>query len=252
MKIYSWNVNGIRSAESELIAFIDEVQPDILLLQELRAHPGQISFFLKMIPGYRHYFNDSGKPGYAGTGLYYQKGLELENISSQTSNDILSQEGRIIRFNCQDMTIVNIYTPNGNSNQERLKFKLKYYRALKDLAVSSYQKGKKVLIGGDFNVAHTPKDLFAAKTSYNSGYLPAEREWFSSLLESGFVDSFRLFNQKPGNYTWWHMRDPTREENKGWRFDYFLASQNLKDEIKDATILNNVFGSDHCPIMIEV
>jgi exodeoxyribonuclease-3 len=222
------------------------------MLQEIRANSDQISMFLKSINNYSYLFNDSGKPGYSGTGLYYLNNINIKISSRGTISPILEQEGRVIEFQNEGIFYLNVYTPNGNSSEERLNFKLRFYKELQEKAVSMYKAGKKVIIGGDFNVAHTPKDLYAPKTSNNSGYLECERNWFTEFLREDFIDSFRMNNKEGGNYTWWHMKDPTRKKNKGWRYDYFLVSKNLGENVKDAQILKDVFGSDHCPIMLEI
>ena len=251
MKIYSWNVNSLRSYEDRYLQFLKDYQPDIVGIQELRATEDQLSFFLRFVEGYSTLFNDSGRPGYAGTAMYYKNNLDVKDISKRTGNDILDIEGRVIKIVVGDITIFNFYTPNGNSSEERLKFKLQYYDEILKLVKHMIESGQKVIVGGDLNVGHTHDDLYL-KDCKSSGFLPEERKWFDDMLDIGFVDSFRMFQKGGGYYTWWHMRDPKREKNNGWRFDYFLISKNLEKNIKSAGILKDVYGSDHCPIWVEI
>ncbi len=252
MKIVSWNVNGLRSAEERFLRFIENERPDLLLLQEIRAHPNQLPFFLKLVPNYKVEFNHSGRAGYGGTAVYYKKVLSLDKLSSSTGNEILDSEGRSMFCKLKDLSILNFYVPNGNSSKERLDYKMDFYKSIKGYVIKLLKNNESVIIGGDLNVAHTELDLFAPQTSRNSGFLPKERKWFSGLLEMGFLDSFRIFEKKGGHYTWWHLRDPKREKNMGWRYDYFLVSSDLKDGVKKSKILRGVFGSDHCPILLEI
>jgi exodeoxyribonuclease-3 len=253
MKIYSWNINGIRSAEENLLQFLNEYQPDILLIQELRANPDQISLFLKSVPNYNYLYNDSGRPGYSGTAVYYKKTLKPDLITNDLSNKILNQEGRSIFLKFNNLEIYNFYIPNGNSSPARLKFKLKFYKEILKLAEKKIKKNKKIVIGGDLNVAHKEIDLFRPETaSKHSGFLDTEREWFSNMISTGLIDSFREFDKSPEKYTWWNLRDPQRLQNKGWRLDYFLISENLKKSLKNAEIHKEVFGSDHCPVSVTV
>lgn len=253
MKLISWNVNGLRSAEKHFLQFINEESPDILMLQELRAHPDQLQFFLKFISGYKVEFNPSRKPGYSGTALYYKDEIPFDKVTSRTGNETLDSEGRTIVCKLGDLIIINFYTPNGTSSEERLKFKLKYYDAITDYLRGLLKKKCSAIVGGDINVAPTELDLYSPEKNKNhSGFLPVERDWFSELLQIGFIDTFRMFEKGGGHYTWWHMRDPRRVKNRGWRFDYFLVSKDLKKKVVKAKILRDVFGSDHCPIGLEV
>ncbi len=251
MKIYSWNVNSLRSYEDKYLQFLKDYQPDIVGIQELRATEDQLSFFLKFVDGYSTLFNDSGRPGYAGTAMYYKNTLDVKEITNKVGNEILETEGRVIKIKVRDITIFNFYTPNGNSSESRLKFKLQYYDEILKLVKPMIENGEKVIVGGDLNVGHTHDDMYL-KDCKMSGFLPEERRWFDDMLDIGMVDSFRMFQKGSGYYSWWHMRDPKREKNNGWRFDYFLVSKNIEKDIKGAGILKEVYGSDHCPIWVEV
>lgn len=253
MKLVSWNVNSLRSAENKFLKFVEEEQPEIVMLQEVRAHPDQLSIFLQNIPGYKIQHNYSGRLGYGGTALYYKTSLEPDLLTTVTGREMLDNEGRTMVFTFKGTAIINFYIPNGNRNEERLRYKLNFCNCIANYLKELKGKYHSIIVGGDFNVAPTELDLYSPKTNKkHSGFLVEERNWFDSLLEMGFLDSFRLFNKEGGNYTWWHMRDPERKNNKGWRFDYFLVSDNLKDKVKRSEILRNVYGSDHCPILIEL
>lgn len=253
MKLVSWNVNSLRAAEENFLKFLNQEQPEIVMLQELRAHPDQLSLFLKFIPGYEMVFNPSGRPGYGGTAIYYQESLALRNISLQTGNQILDSEGRAIVCQVENLSLFNFYVPNGSGGGKRLAYKHRFLKEIGNYLQELIKKGETVIVGADMNVAHTPLDLYSPKTNLqNSGFLPEARKIFGQILKIGLLDSFRLFEKGAGHYTWWSLRDRTRSKNQGWRYDYFLASNNLKDKIKRSVILSNVFGSDHCPIMLEI
>lgn len=253
MKLVSWNVNSLRSAEVKFLKFIEEEQPDVVMLQEVRAHPDQLSIFLQNIPSYKVQHNYSGRLGYGGTALYYKSNISPDLLTITTGQKMLDDEGRTIVCIVKDVAMVNFYVPNGNRNEDRLKYKLKFCDCAKSYLKKLTEKYQTVIVGGDFNIAPTELDLYSPKTNKkHSGFLLEEREWFASICGLGLLDSFRLFNNDGGYYTWWHMRDPERKNNKGWRFDYFLVSNNLKDKVSRAEILKNVFGSDHCPILLEI
>lgn len=253
MKIISWNVNGLRSAEKEFLELITTEQPDMMMLQEVRAHPNQLSFFLKLLPNYKVEFNHSDRAGYGGTAFYFKENLPLEQVSSVVGNKVLDVEGRTILCQLKNLSVLNFYVPNGNSGEERLRLKLDFCRHISGYVEGLLSRNQSVIIGGDFNVAHTKLDVYSPEEKgASSGFLEVERYWFSNLLLLGFVDTFRMFEKEGGHYTWWHLRDPTREKNIGWRYDYFLVSQDLSQKVKKSEIMRDFFGSDHCPIKLEV
>lgn len=253
IRFVSWNVNSLRSAEEKFLKFIDNQQPDVVMLQELRAEPNQLSLFLQNIPGYGTLFNPSGRPGYGGTALYYRENLPITNLTTATGKQLLDQEGRTVQLCLNKTVVLNFYVPNGNRNGDRLNYKLNFYKAMIEYFKTLLAKNQAVIIGADMNVAHAEIDLYSPKTNTkNSGFLPIERELFDQLLNLGLVDVFRHFNKGSRHYTWWSLRDPTRAQNHGWRYDYFLVSKNLLGKVKKSTILKEVFGSDHCPILLEV
>jgi exodeoxyribonuclease-3 len=253
MKIVSWNVNSLRSAEEPFLKYLAADQPDILMVQELRAEPDQLSFFLRSIPGYEAIFNPSGRPGYAGTALYLKENISPEKLTTRTGNHVLDTEGRTIHFKQGNLQIFNFYTPNGNSGDQRLQFKLTFYEQMRQLSQILKMSGQSVIFGGDLNTAHTDLDVHNPQTAVRtSGFLPQERQAFSELLATGLADSFRLLEKGGGFYTWWNLADPTREQNRGWRYDYFLVSADLREKVKSVRHRKDVFGSDHCPIELEI
>lgn len=247
MKIYSWNVNSLRSTEEDFINLLKTENPDIIFIQELRAHPDQISFFLKTIPGYHYLFNDSGRPGYSGTAVYYKDNLDIQELNKCEDNKKLDIEGRVIYLKVNDINFFNYYIPNGSSREDRLELKLKYHTEIYKHTKKYTDRNEKVIVLGDFNVAHTKLDAFKERPK-KSLFLPEERGWFNNMLKLGLQDTYRMFNKEGGNYTWWHLGDPKREKNRGLRIDYMLASKVLN--ITEANIHKDIFGSDHCPISI--
>lgn len=252
MKIVSWNVNGIRSAEKEVISFLENFQPDILFLQELRAHPNDLNFFLKMVSEYEVKFNPAKRAGYSGTAVYYRKKVNGQ-VFNQVGSDILDREGRTMKIKMGNVILFNLYVPNGNASSQRLQYKLEFLKELSTVSKALINKDKFVVIGADMNVARTKKDTYRPETAKrSSGFLPVERELFKELLEVGLIDSFRLFEKEGGHYTWWSFDDKDRMKNHGWRFDYFLVSENLVPKVKHSEIMKDVYGSDHCPIILEI
>lgn len=252
-RLLSWNVNGIRAVQKK--GFIDWVlkeNPDMLCLQETKAHPEQLSEELLNINGYKSYFSSSRiKKGYSGVAIYTkQEPLKVEHGFGIPKFD---DEGRIIIADYNDFILINIYYPNGKASEERLKYKIDFYDVFLDYAENLKSKGKKIIICGDVNTAHKEIDLARPKeNSQISGFLPIEREWMDKFFSHGYLDTFRLFNSEPENYTWWDMQSHARDRNVGWRIDYFFVSENFKNNVKDAFILQDVMGSDHCPVGIEI
>ena len=252
-RILSWNVNGIRAIQKK--GFIDWVlkeSPDILCLQETKAHPEQLSDELLNINGYKSYFSSSiVKKGYSGVAVYTkQEPVKVEHGFGIPKFD---DEGRIIIADYKSFTLINIYYPNGKMSAERLQYKMDFYDAFLNYANDLVKKKKKLVICGDVNTAHKEIDIARPKENEKvSGFLPIEREWMDKFLNNGYHDTFRIFNQEPEQYTWWDMLTRARERNVGWRIDYFFVSDNLKKNLKDAFIMPDVMGSDHCPIGIEL
>lgn len=255
MKIYrmlSWNVNGIRAAAKKgFLDWFEKENPDILCLQETKAWEEQLDESLINVESYHSYFAEASKKGYSGVVTYtkekpisVQKGFGIEEFDS---------EGRIVISEFKSFVLFNIYFPNGKKNSERLKYKLDFYEAFQKYAVELVKKGKKVIVCGDVNTAHKEIDLARPKANEKtSGFLPEERAWMDRFFADGFIDTLRMFNDKPEVYTWWDVFTRARDRNVGWRIDYFFISENLRKNIINAFTMPDVVGSDHCPVGIEI
>jgi len=250
--LLSWNVNGIRAVYKKgFVDWFQSVKPDILCVQETKAWEEQLSDDLKNIDGYHSYFCQGERKGYSGTAIYTKE--KPINITREIGIKKFDNEGRILAAEYDSFILFNIYFPNGKAKAERLKYKMDFYDAFLKHVNNLKKKDKKIVICGDVNTAHKEIDLSRPKeNSKISGFLPEERDWIDKLLEHGFIDTFRLFSDKPEQYTWWDMITRARERNVGWRIDYFFISDNLKKQIKDAFILPDVMGSDHCPVGIKL
>jgi exodeoxyribonuclease-3 len=250
MKLYSWNVNGIRAAEKKgLVDWIQAEQPDVLGIQELKATEDQLSDALTNIDGYHVFFNPAERKGYSGTAVYYKR--EPLSIHTGLSDDRFNHEGRTIVMEYPEFTLYNIYFPNGGQGEDRLKFKMDFYDCFQKDVDELVAAGKKVIVCGDVNTAHTEMDLKNPKSNAKrSGFLPIEREWVSQFLADGYIDTFRYFYPDKVAYSWWSYRFNARANNAGWRIDYFFASENAKELLADAAIHTDVMGSDHCPISL--
>lgn len=265
-KIISWNVNGIRAVHKKglFLPFIEEHKPDILLLQETKAHEHQSEVDL---PDYEEYWNSAEKKGYSGTAIFTK--LKPLSIKIGLPEPIIkkfglkddgygdpSREGRVIAAEFEEFWVVSVYTPNTKEDLSRLPLRHKHwdpaflaYMQELEKNPSTGAQGKPVIFGGDLNVAHTPDDLANPKSNEGKkGFTKEEREGIERLLDAGYLDTFRLFTQGNGHYTWWSHFANSRARNIGWRIDYFFASPTLKSKIKSARILPSVMGSDHCPV----
>ena len=250
MKLYSWNVNGIRAAEKKGLGdWIQSEQPDVLGIQELKATEDQLPDTLKQIDGYHAFFNPAERKGYSGTAVYYKE--EPLNIHTGLSDDRFNHEGRTIVMEYPDFTLYNIYFPNGGQGDDRLQFKMDFYDCFQKDVNALVAEGKRVIVCGDVNTAHTEIDLKNPKSNAKrSGFLPIEREWVTQFLNDGYIDTYRYFYPDQIEYSWWSYRFNARANNAGWRIDYFFASDNAKDLLEDAAIHTDVMGSDHCPISL--
>jgi len=249
MKLISWNVNGIRACVGKgFLEFFKEVDADIFCIQESKMQAGQLELDL---PGYYQYWNYAEKKGYSGTAVFTKKEpLSVVNGMGIPEHD---KEGRVITLEFEEFYMVTVYTPNSQNELARLDYRMAWEDAF--LAyLKGLEKTKPVIVCGDMNVAHKEIDLKNPKTNRrNAGFTDEEREKFSALLESGFVDTFRYFYpEQEGIYSWWSYRFKAREKNAGWRIDYFLVSEGLKDKLQDAKILTEVMGSDHCPVEVDL
>lgn len=251
LRLISWNVNGIRAAAKK--GFVDIVQglgPDIMAVQETKAHPEQLSAELTGINGYEAYFAAARKKGYSGLAVYTR--LKPLRVLTGLGRDEFDSEGRLLTLEFDSFFLVNAYFPNAQPGLARLDYKLAFNRALHDF-VDELAAQKTVVLCGDLNVAHKEIDLANPKANEtNPGFSAEERAWLDTFLASGYVDTFRLFNQEPGQYTWWSYRFNARRKNIGWRIDYFIVDAGSRQRLKGAAILSDIMGSDHCPVQLEL
>ncbi|WP_446899333.1 exodeoxyribonuclease III [Clostridium sp. LBM24168] len=252
MNIYSWNVNGLRAiCRKNFFQWIHEENPDILCVQETKLQENTLEDKLRNITGYYSYFSFAEKKGYSGVAVYTK--FKPLSVGHGIGIESFDSEGRILILEFTDFTLLNIYFPNGQMSDERLEYKMKFYDAILDYCNKLVAEGKKLVICGDYNTAHTEMDIKNAKANSNrSGFLPIERQWIDKFIQNGYIDTYRYINPHKIEYSWWSYRFKARERNAGWRIDYHFVSSNLFSKIKDARILTDVPGSDHCPIMINV
>jgi exodeoxyribonuclease-3 len=253
MKLVSYNVNGIRAAMTkDLIGWLREANADVVCFQELKATKDQIDEGAFRDLGYEHlYWFSAQKKGYSGTAILSKK--EPKNVTFGMGIEKYDNEGRFVMVEYDDFTLICSYFPSGTTGDERQAFKMLYLNDFSKYITTRKQKAKNLLITGDFNICHKPIDInFPKKHETMSGFLPEEREWFDSFVALGFVDTFRMFNQEPNQYTWWSYRSGARAKNLGWRIDYFLCSEEMKDKITSAEIYPSAVHSDHCPISVEI
>lgn len=250
MNIYSWNVNGIRAIEKKgFLNWMSSEQPDIICLQETKIQHNQIEDSLRNIEGYKSYFSCAERKGYSGVATYTKK--EPISVSYGIGIERFDSEGRILICEYDQFMLFNIYFPNGQSSDERLKYKLEFYDALFDYFDKLKNSGKKLIICGDYNTAHNEIDLKNPKANSKfSGFLPIERKYIDNIIERGYIDTFRYFHPDEVKYSWWSYRFNARKNNAGWRIDYHFVSDNMINDIEDAYILDDVTGSDHCPIKL--
>lgn len=249
MKIITWNVNGIRAcAKKGLQDFINEVKPDIFCVQETKAHLEQVEDDVKKLGYQNSYWSSAQRKGYSGVATFtnqqpkaIQKGWGLSQYDS---------EGRIVMTEHEHFVLYNIYFPNGGSGEERHLFKQEFLKDLNLHLQEQIKLGKQIVLVGDYNVAHREMDVYDPKRlSKESGFLPEERQWFESFLNLGFIDVFRHFYPEEKNrYSWWSYRELARISNRGWRIDYICVTEGLLKNLKSAQILDQVHGSDHCPV----
>ncbi len=249
MKLISWNVNGIRACVNKgFEEFFKQIDADIFCIQETKCQPGQIALEFE---GYISYWNSAEKKGYSGTAIFTkQKPIKVQYGIGIEEHD---KEGRVITLEYENFYMVNIYTPNSKRELERLDYRQIWEDEIRKYILNLNNK-KPVIMCGDLNVAHNEIDLKNPKTNKgNAGFTNEERNKMTELLNSGFIDTYRyLYPKKEGAYSWWSYMGRAREKNVGWRIDYFIVSESIKDKIKEATIYPEVMGSDHCPVGLEI
>ncbi|MBL4819228.1 MAG: exodeoxyribonuclease III [Deltaproteobacteria bacterium] len=255
MRIYSWNVNGIRAATKKGFGFwLQACEGDIIGLQEVRALPDQIPAESRNPEGFYAHFSPAKRPGYSGVGLYSRK--EPDNVETSLGIKEFDDEGRVQIAQFGDIYVANVYFPNGqgkNGDNSRIPFKINFYQALFEKLEKLKKAKKKVFVIGDYNTAHKEIDLARPKdNATTSGFTPEEREEFDRIISLGWVDTFREFEKGPDHYSWWSMRTRARSRNIGWRIDYVLASKAAMKLVKSAFIHPQTVGSDHCPVGVDI
>lgn len=253
MKVVTYNVNGIRAAlKKDWIGWLDSVNPDVVCLQEIKASPDQVPE-IKILEemGFLHYWYPAQKKGYSGTAiLTKRKPNHIEYGCGQEEYDF---EGRVIRVDFDDVSVLSIYFPSGTTGDVRQDFKYGFLDFIYLYLHRLLEEFPNLLVCGDYNICHRAIDIHNPKSNANSsGFLPEEREWMEKLVNSGFIDTFRSLNPEPHHYTWWSYRAGARAKNLGWRIDYIMASKSLEDRIKSASILPDAVHSDHCPMLVEI
>ncbi|MHA1629609.1 MAG: exodeoxyribonuclease III [Candidatus Heimdallarchaeota archaeon] len=260
VKLLSWNVNGLRAlvkkavkSELDFYSWVEKESPNILCLQETKATKEQMPKKLLELAGYESYWSAAERKGYSGV-VTFTKDTPIQ-VSYSLGKKEFDNEGRHIITEFPNFVLLNVYFPNGKKNQERLRFKMEYYDAFLTIIENYRKKGKSIIFCGDVNTAHREIDLSHPKANEKiSGFLPIERAWIDKLLELGYIDTFRYFHpNKTEQYTWWSMRNiGARERNVGWRLDYFFVSNDLEKYLSNAFIMPEVYGSDHCPVGLQL
>lgn len=253
MKLLCWNVNGIRAiARKGFLEWLEHEQPDILCLQETKASPDQLDKALLEPDHYFAYWHSSVvKKGYSGVVTYTKK--KPLHVEYGMLGEKFDGEGRVVMTEFKEFALFNVYFPNGKASGDRLNFKLEFYEAFLKKIEDLRKKGKKIIFCGDINTAHKEIDLARPKENEDiSGFLPIERKWIDRVVEKGYIDTLREFHKGPDLYTWWSLQAGARPRNVGWRIDYFFLQPELKKHLKDAYILPDVMGSDHCPVGIKL
>jgi exodeoxyribonuclease-3 len=252
MKIVSYNVNGIRSAISKgLLEWLLIEKPDIVCFQEVKAALADIPVLEFQALGYHTYWHTAEKKGYSGVGILSK--IAPDSVIVGMGNQKYDREGRVIRADFGDVSIVSVYHPSGSSGDDRQAFKYEWLTDFEVYIDFLKKERPKLVLCGDFNICHRPIDIHnPVSNAKSSGFLPEERAWMEKFINSGFVDTFRHFNQSPHQYSWWSFRSGARAKNLGWRIDYLMATENLKDSLLSADILMNIKHSDHCPVLLEL
>ena len=252
MKIISYNVNGIRAALTKnFTGWMKEEDPDVLCLQETKAQPEQIDTMLFAEMGYTTYAHSAVKKGYSGVAILTKKAPD--NVVIGMNHPRYDFEGRVIRADFGDLSIISVYVPSGSSGDERQAFKMDFLSAFLPFVTELRKSRPNLIICGDYNICHKPIDIdHPERQNGVSGFLPEEREWLDQYEASGMVDSFREFDKSAEKYSWWSYRGGARYRNAGWRIDYHWVTDTLKPKLVNAAILSDAVHSDHCPVMVEI
>lgn len=252
MNIISWNVNGVRAIEKKgFLEWLQKVQPDILCMQETKCHPDQLNDSLLKPKGYETFWSSAEKKGYSGVSVFTK--IKPRKVTTVIGKKEFDREGRNLIIDFGDFVLLNIYFPNGGQGNKRVDYKLAFYDHFLKYVEKIKKSGKHIIITGDLNTAHQEIDLARPKENVrNTGFLPEERAWVTKFLSNGYVDTFRHFHPEGGHYTWWDYFTKARERNVGWRIDYFFVDQDFLPMVRQAYILNDVMGSDHCPVGLDI
>ncbi|MEI6237965.1 MAG: exodeoxyribonuclease III [bacterium] len=261
MNIITWNVNGLRAnVKKGAFDWLISQDVDAFCLQETKVHPDQLDEAVKNPPGYTSYFDHSKlRKGYSGVAVFVKKEVaenpknKLEKVEYGLGNAEFDQEGRFLALFFKDFVLINCYFPNGGGGPDRLTYKLKFYDEFLKFIEKQRKAGKNVIFCGDVNTAHNEIDIARPKENENhTGFLRIERDWMDKLVSAGYVDVFRTFNPEKVQYTWWDMKTFARDRNIGWRLDYFFVNKEFFPKIKGVQVLDEVLGSDHCPLLLTV
>ncbi|RPA67654.1 exodeoxyribonuclease III [Cyclobacteriaceae bacterium YHN15] len=252
MKIVSYNINGIRAALNKGFAdWLKETDPDIIGLQEVKAMENQIDKSIFEDMGYHIYWFPAVKKGYSGVAIFSKE--KPKNVTYGMDYPVYDDEGRMIRADYEGFSFISAYFPSGTTGDIRQDFKYQFLDDIYGYSMDLMEKFPNLIMSGDYNICHKPIDIHNPISNKNSsGFLPEERAWMDKFTESGFVDSFRLYNKDPHHYTWWSYRAGSRAKNLGWRIDYHMTTGPMKELVKNSVILPDVHHSDHCPILIEI
>lgn len=252
MKIITYNVNGIRAAMGkDFVGWLKAADPDVLCLQEIKATPDQVNVSEFEALGYHLYWYPAQKKGYSGVAIFSKE--KPKHVEYGCGIEHYDFEGRVIRADFDKCSVMSVYHPSGSSGDERQAFKMRWLGDFQTYIDDLKVKIPNLILCGDYNICHKAIDIHNPKSNaQTSGFLPEERDWMEQFMQSGFTDSFRHFNQEPHQYSWWSYRAGSRGKNLGWRIDYNLVSNHLKDKLKRAVILPDAVHSDHCPVLLEM
>lgn len=252
MKIITYNVNGIRAAmNKDLVGWLKAANPDVLCLQETKATSDQVDVKAFEALGYHLYWYSAQKKGYSGVAIFSK--IKPKHVEYGCGIEKYDFEGRIIRLDFDTCSVMSVYHPSGSSGDDRQAFKMQWLTDFQNYIDDLKKKLPNLILCGDYNICHKPIDIHNPKSNANtSGFLPEEREWMEQFIQSGFIDSFRHFNQEPHQYSWWSYRAGSRRKNLGWRIDYNLVANHLQKHLKRAVILPDAMHSDHCPVLLEM